>query len=38
MVTNLNEYDQSATVECNYNNNTDTITIDECKADIEIVN
>ena len=38
MVTNLNEYDQSATVECNYNNNTDTITIDKCEAEIEIVN
>ncbi|MBO5753969.1 MAG: VCBS repeat-containing protein, partial [Proteobacteria bacterium] len=38
MVTNLNEYDQSSTVECNYNNNTDTITIDKCEAEIEIVN
>ncbi len=39
MVTNLDEHGNASTVECNDQNNTDTITIESCEAeDIEIVN
>ncbi len=38
MVSNLDEYGFASTVECNTDNNTDTIVIDTCAAEIEIVN
>ncbi|MBO4349716.1 MAG: VCBS repeat-containing protein [Proteobacteria bacterium] len=38
MVSNLDEYGYASTVECNTDNNTDTIVIDTCAAEIVIVN
>ncbi len=38
MIANLDENGQASTVECNPDNNTDVIEIDECKADIPVVN
>ena len=38
MVSNLDEFDHNAIVECNESNNTDTTTIDKCEAEIVIVN
>lgn len=38
MVTNLNEHGFASTIECNSTNNTDTILIEACEGDIEIVN
>ncbi len=38
MVTNLDEFGNASTVECNNNNNTDVIKVDECNSDIVIIN
>ncbi|MBQ9816452.1 MAG: VCBS repeat-containing protein [Proteobacteria bacterium] len=38
MVANLNEKGLASTIECNTENNTDTITVDKCVTKIEVVN
>ncbi|MBO4350687.1 MAG: hypothetical protein J6A01_07075 [Proteobacteria bacterium] len=38
MVTNLNENGNASTVECNTDNNTDYIQVDECNSEITIIN